>query len=36
MSAFWSSLPSLINKAVTVEVTAGQIATVELKVLPSF
>jgi 5-hydroxyisourate hydrolase-like protein (transthyretin family) len=35
-SAFWSSLPSLINKAVTVEVTAGQIATVELKVLLSF
>jgi hypothetical protein len=34
-SAFWSSLPSLINKAVTVDVTAGQIATVELKVLAS-
>jgi 5-hydroxyisourate hydrolase-like protein (transthyretin family) len=35
-SAFWSSFPSLINKAVSVEVTAGQTSTVELKVLSSF
>ncbi|HTC91563.1 MAG TPA: carboxypeptidase-like regulatory domain-containing protein [Bryobacteraceae bacterium] len=35
-SIFLSSLPGLINKAVTVEVTAGQVSNIELKITTPF